>query len=152
MLEIGETVMAQFALKKLGYGMRKAQKNKLVARAVKAVWVGQISRTGEQIVIKPHWDAARCRTVHRVPVEDRWDAEAVLSVKGTPRRPTPSQADQNTIKAPIAREEERPEGAEDEGAQIVDEKLSRDDCKAPKMQSPVPQSRSQRPVRGQKPS
>ena len=118
MLEMGETVMAQFALKKLGYGKRKAQKNKLVARSIKAVWVGQVSRTGEQIVIKPNGDAARCRTVHRVPAEDRWDAEAVLSVKGTPRRPTPSQADQSSIlQAPIAGEEARPEGAEDEAAQ-----------------------------------
>ena len=42
----------------------------------------------------------------------------MLSVKGTPRRPTPSQADQSSIlQAPIAGEEARPEGAEDEAAQ-----------------------------------
>ena len=70
-VEIGETVLAKFALSKLGYGKRKAQKNKLGARSIKCVLVGQLSRTGEHIVAKPHGDAARCRAVFRVPLEDR---------------------------------------------------------------------------------
>ena len=54
MVEIDEVVLAKFALRKLKYGKRKAQKNKLVARSIKCVLVGQVSRTGEHIVIKPN--------------------------------------------------------------------------------------------------
>ena len=71
MVEIGEVVLAKFALPKLGYGKRKGQKIKLVTRALKCVLVGQVYRTGEHIVLKPNGDAARCRTVFRVPLEDR---------------------------------------------------------------------------------
>ena len=45
MVEICEIVLAKFALPKLGHGKRKGQKNKLVARAIKCVLVGQVSRT-----------------------------------------------------------------------------------------------------------
>ena len=65
----------------------------MMTRWIRCTLVGQMSRTGEHIVIKPSGDAARCRTVFRVPVEDRWDAEAVLSIRATPRRPTPSSDD-----------------------------------------------------------
>ena len=51
MVEIGEVVLAKFGLPKLGYGKRKGQKNKLVTRAIKCVLVGQVSRTGEHIVV-----------------------------------------------------------------------------------------------------
>ena len=48
-------------------------------------------------VIKPNGDDARGRTVFRVPLEDRWDAEAVLSIRATPQRPTPS-SDEGVIR------------------------------------------------------
>ena len=109
MVEIGEVVLAKFALPKLGYGKRKGQKNKLVTRAIRCVLVGQASRTGEHIVVKPNGDASRCRTVFRVPLGDRWDAEAVLGVRATPRKPIPSKMTPSTgeelIRAPLIGED-----------------------------------------------
>ena len=93
MIELGEVVLAKLALCKVGYGKRKAQKNKLAARSIKAILVGQVGRTGEHIIIKQNGDAARCRTVRRVPLEDRWKAEDILNIRGTPRNPAPSRAD-----------------------------------------------------------
>ena len=101
---LGEVVLAKFASRKLGYGTRNAQKNKLMTRSIRCILVGQMSRTGEHIVIKPSGDAARCRAVFRVPLEDRWDAEAVLSIRATPRRPTPS-SDDGEIRAPVVEED-----------------------------------------------
>ena len=42
MVEIGEVLLAKFALRKLGYSKRKAQKNKLVASSIGCVLVGQM--------------------------------------------------------------------------------------------------------------
>ena len=89
MVELGEVVLDKFASRQLGYGKKKAQKNKLMPRSIRCVLVGQMLGTGEHVVIKPNGDAARCRTVFGVPPDDRWDAESVLSIRATPRKPTP---------------------------------------------------------------
>ena len=103
MIEIGEVVLAKFAARKLGYGKRKSQKNKLMPRSIRCILVGQMLRTGEHVVIKPNGDAARCRTVFRVPLEDRWDAEEIVNIRATPRSPTPSSGE-GEIRAPLAEE------------------------------------------------
>ena len=103
--ELGEIVMAKLAARKIGSGKKKIQKNKLAPRSIKAIWVGQIARTGEHIVVKPNGDAVKCRTIRRVPIEERWRVEDVLKITATPRRPAPSQADEGDIKAKLADEE-----------------------------------------------
>ena len=107
LVEMGEIVMAKLAPRKIGNGKNKIQKNKLAPRSIRAVWVGQIARTGEHIVIKPNGDAVKCRSMKRVPIEERWRAEDVLKIVATPRYPTPSQAqaDDDEIKAKVADEE-----------------------------------------------
>ena len=87
--------------KKIGYGKQHTQKNKLAARSLRAVWVGQVGRTGEHIVIKPNSG----RTVRRVPIEDRWSAEDILNVKATPRHPTQSLRDKSELQAKLVDEE-----------------------------------------------
>ena len=125
MVEIGEVVLAKFALPKLGYGKRKGQKNKLVTRAIRCVLVGQASRTGEHVVVKPNGDAARCRTVFRVPLEDRWSADAVLGVRATPRRPTPSKPSTNdeAIRAPLIGDEDAATDPRDERKKVVEMRI-----------------------------
>ena len=81
-------------------------------RLIRCVLVGQVSRTGEHIVIKPNGDAARCRTVFRVPLADRWDAEAVLAICATPRRPTPSSSG-GVIRTPVIGEDAEPKEPRD---------------------------------------
>ena len=105
MIELGEVVLAKLALRKIGYGKRKAQKNKLADRSIKAILVGQIGRTGEHIIIKQNGDAARCRTVRRVPLEDRWRAEDVLNIRGTPRKPAPSRGDSAELSTSLVDDE-----------------------------------------------
>ena len=39
-VEIGEVVLAKMEAKKIGYGKQHAQKNKLAARSLRAIWVG----------------------------------------------------------------------------------------------------------------
>ncbi len=90
MVEFGEVVMAKLTLRKIEKGRKKRQKRKLAARAVRGVWVGQIGRTGEHIVIKGNGDTIRCGTIKRVPIEDRWIDELVMKIEATPRRPTVS--------------------------------------------------------------
>ena len=102
---MGEVVLAKLALCKVGYGKRKAQKNKLATRSIRAILVGQVGRTGEHIIIKQNGDAARCRTVRRVPLEDRWKAEDILNIRGTPRNPAPSRADSNELSNSLVDEE-----------------------------------------------
>ena len=62
LVEFGELVLAKLALRRVGHGKTKRQKKKLVGRSIEAVWVGQVGRTGEHIVVKPSGDAVRCRT------------------------------------------------------------------------------------------
>ena len=57
--EPGEIVLAKLAAQSIGYGKRRAQKDKLAPRSIRAIWVGQIARTREHIVIKPNGDAVR---------------------------------------------------------------------------------------------
>ncbi|MDP7547010.1 MAG: twin-arginine translocation signal domain-containing protein, partial [Alphaproteobacteria bacterium] len=75
------------------------------AEVDKGVWVGQIGRTGEQIVVKGNGDAIRCRTVRRVPIETRWNPDKIFSVVGTPRLPAPSKRNPHAIDAKRADEE-----------------------------------------------
>ncbi len=92
-LEFGEAVMAKLSLQRRNKGRTRKQKRKLAPRAIPAVWVGQVGRTGEHIVIKENGDAVRCRTVKRNAPEDRWLAEKVMLIKATPRCPAPSAKD-----------------------------------------------------------
>ncbi len=95
-VEIGETVLAKLVNKPIRKGKEEKQKKKLAERSVQAVWVGQMARTGEHVVIGPNGDALRCRTVRRVPTEERWCAERVLRIRATPRHPTPSRRRSDT--------------------------------------------------------
>ena len=99
-LEIGEVVLAKLATRRAGRIMAK-QKRKLTAKSIKAVWVGQVSRTGEHVVIAPSGDAVRCRTVFRVPIDERWDRDLVKAIQGTPRVPAPSRKNSDELKAPL---------------------------------------------------
>ena len=103
-IEIGEVVLAKLASKRAGK-MRAKQKRKLGPRSVRAVWVGQVSRTGEHIVIGPTGDAARCRTVFRVPEPERWDKELVLAINGTPRTPGPTRKYPDKLEAKLVDED-----------------------------------------------
>ncbi len=66
-------------------GHKKRQKKKLAPRAIKGIWVGQVGRTGEHIVVKNNGDAIRCRTIRRLPIEDRWNATMIKDILATPR-------------------------------------------------------------------
>ena len=105
MVEFGEAVLAKLAPSRVGRGQKKAQKSKLAPRSVRGVWVGQVGRTGEHIVVKQNGDAVRCRTIRRVPAEDRWDADLVASMEAVPRLPAPSRADPGELVARLADEE-----------------------------------------------
>ena len=96
-----------------------------MTRAIKCVLVGQVSRTGEHIVVKPNGDAARCRTVFRVPMKDRWNAEAVLCVRATPRKPTPSKSstDEEVIRAPIIGEDSETKDPRDLRKEILERRV-----------------------------
>ena len=105
MVEFGEVVLAKLAPNRIGRGKKKQQKSKLAARSIRGVWVGQLGRTGEHVIVKQNGDAVRCRTIRRVPIEDRWDAEFIVNIEAIPRLPAPSQADPETIVAKLADEE-----------------------------------------------
>ena len=101
LVEFGELVLAKLALRRREKGKAKKQKRKLAHRCVQAVWVGQVARTGEHIVILDSGDAVRCRTIKRVPVESRWDPERALLVKATPRCPAPSSKNPERIESRV---------------------------------------------------
>ena len=104
-LEFGEFVMAKLSLQRRNAGKTRKQKRKLAPRSIPTVWVGQVPRTGEHIVIKQNGDAVRCRTVKRVPKEDRWHPSNVMLIKATPRCPAPSSKDPEKLQARAADEE-----------------------------------------------
>ncbi len=106
LVEFGEIVLAKLALRRTGRGKVKQQKKKLAARTIEGVWVGQIARTGEHLIIKPNGDAVRCRTIRRVPIEHRWNPERVLLIRATPRLPAPSSKRPEEIEPKIVDEEE----------------------------------------------
>ena len=97
-VEMGEVVLAKLATRRSGK-IQSKRKRKLAAKSIKAVWVGQVSRTGEHIVVGPSGDAVRCRTVFRVPAEERWNKELVLAISGTPRVPAPTRKDPEKLAA-----------------------------------------------------
>ncbi len=98
--EIGEVVLAKLASRRGGKMMTK-QKKKLKARSVRGVLVGQVSRTGEHIVVVASGDAVRCRTIFRVPEGERWDKDLVLAIQATPRTPAPSRKQPDRLDAPL---------------------------------------------------
>ncbi len=100
-VEMGEHVLAKMALRRRERGRAKKQKRKLAHRCVDAVWVGQIARTGEHIVVLDSGDAVRCRTIKRVPIESRWDPERALLIRATPRCPAPSSKDPEKIESRV---------------------------------------------------
>ncbi len=106
-VEFGEVVLAKMALRKLQKGKKKKQKRKLALRCVEGIWVGQVARTGENIVIKESGDAVRCRTIRRVPIEHRWKAERVLLVRATPRLPAPSSKNPEVMESRLVDDEAR---------------------------------------------
>ena len=106
LVEFGEVVYAKMTTKKKEKGKTKQQQMKFAPRSIRAVWVGVVHRTGEHIVIKVNGDAVRCRTIKRVPEEERWDIDAVMNIKGTPRRPTPSSAGSPEVLASRLADEE----------------------------------------------
>ena len=104
-VEFGEMVLAKLALRRNKRGSVKGQKRKLAKRSVEGVWVGQVARTGEHIVIKPSGDAVRCRTIRRLPTEHRWQPERVLTIRATPRLPSPSTATPEAMESRLVDEE-----------------------------------------------
>ncbi len=92
-------VMAKLITKVRSKGKAKAQNKKLMQRSVPGIWVGQMVRTGEHIVIVENGDAIRCRTVKRTPLQDRWNADKIFAVVGTPRLPAPSRRNPHSIDA-----------------------------------------------------
>ena len=104
-VEIGEMVLAKLALRRQQKGKVKKQKRKLAPRCIEAVWVGQIARSGEHIVIKANGDAVRCRTIKRVPEQHRWNAEKIRQIRGTPRCPAPSTQSPDRLESRLVDEE-----------------------------------------------
>ncbi len=109
-VEIGEIVLAKMAIRRDHRGKAKKHRKKLKRRSVDAVWVGQIARTGEHVVVRSGGNAVRCRTVRRVPVEHRWIAERALSITATPRLPSPNSTKPEDIEPRLVDEDdvERP--------------------------------------------
>jgi len=140
MMEIGETVLAKLATRRIGKGRAKRQKKKLQDRSVTAVWVGQIGRTGEHVVIVPSGDAVRCRTVKRVPEEDRWRPDLILGIKGTPRVPAPSQKEPEKINPRLV-DEEHPEARERKPREVKENVENREQSGA---DLPQPEARDPR--------
>ena len=99
-VEIGEVVLAKLATRRTGKILSR-HKKKLLARSVRAVCVGQVSRTGEHIVIVPSGDAVRCRTIFRVPEDERWNKDLIFAIQGTPRTPAPSRKDPERLEAQL---------------------------------------------------
>ena len=127
-VEMGETVLAKLATQR-GGKMQTKQKKKLAARSIRAVVVGQVSRTGEHIVVGESGDAVRCRTIFRVPEDERWNKDLVLAIKGTPRAPAPSKLRSEKLDAPLVddvdqkprpqqRHAPRPAGEREEGSGV----------------------------------
>ena len=116
-VEFGEVVMAKLSLTKhaRGAGKRGRHKRKLAARSIPGVWVGQMARTGEQIIIKKDGNAVKCRTIRRVPFEHRWSAERVLLTRATPRLPAPSSQRPDEIETKLVDEEKDRETADGRG-------------------------------------
>ena len=104
-VEFGELVLAKLALRRAQKGVKKKQRRKLAPRSIEGIWVGQMARSGEHIVIKPSGDAVRCRTIKRVPTQHRWNAEKVLLTRATPRIPSPSSAQPEAISSRLVDEE-----------------------------------------------
>jgi len=104
-VEFGEMVLAKLALRRNKRGSVKGQKRKLAKLSVEGVWVGQVARTAEHIVIKPSGDAVRCRTIRRLPTEHRWQPERVLTIRATPRLPSPSTATPEAMESRLVDEE-----------------------------------------------
>ncbi len=87
-VEFGEIVLAKMALRRARRGKKKKERRKLAPRSVEGVWVGQVARTGEHIIIKPSGDAVKCRTVRVEPRKSATgacDAEAANSQLQEPR-------------------------------------------------------------------
>ena len=103
-VEIGERVLAKMALRRRERGKAKKQKRKLMHRCVDAIWVGQVARTGEHIVVLDSGNAVRCRTIKRVPFESRWDPERALMIRATPRCPAPSGRDPEKLESKVVDE------------------------------------------------
>jgi hypothetical protein len=104
-VEFAEIVLGKLATRRIGKGRQRRQKSKLAERSIRGVWVGQISRTGEHIIIKDDGDTVRCRTINRVPEEDRWNADLVMAIKGVPRRPAPLMKRSDAIQSRLVDEE-----------------------------------------------
>ena len=110
-LEVGEVCLAKLAIRRDNRGARRVahhksgHRMKLKSRSIDAVWVGQIARTGEHVVIKSDGNAVRCRTVRRVPEEHRWSAERVLLIRATPRVPAPASNKPEIIEPRLADDE-----------------------------------------------
>ncbi len=99
MVEFGEMVLAKLVTKVRSKGKAKSQKRKMMRRSLCGVWVGQMVRTGEHMIILENGDAIRCRTIRRVPPEERWNADKGFGIVGTPRLPAPSQRNPHSIDA-----------------------------------------------------
>ena len=137
-VEIGEVVFAKLVGKKRKKGKKDKQKKKLAEQSIEAIWVGQMSRTGEHIVVQPGGDALRCRTVRRVPLEDRWSSEKILAIEATPRRPTPSRSKSSGIdpktaddQAGFVPRELRPRAPRQPGGEASGEQLAPPEARDP---------------------
>ena len=101
LVEFGEMVLAKMALQRQQRGKKKKQKRKMAWRCMECIWVGQIPRSGEHIVVKANGDAFKCRTIRRLPQEYRWNVEKILQIAGTPRNPAPSSKEPETLESHV---------------------------------------------------
>jgi hypothetical protein len=92
MAEFGEQVLGKLARQRMSRKVRSKNttvKRKMNARMVQGTWVGQILKTGENVIIAKSGKAVRVRTIKRLPFEQRWDAGLVTAITSTPRYPDP---------------------------------------------------------------
>ncbi len=119
-VEFGEQVLGKLARQRMAKKVSAKNstiKRKLHPKLVQGTWVGQILRTGENVIIGPSGRAMRVRTIKRRPEQFRWSAEAVLGVRATPRRPNPNNpTDEEVI---VKHDDEVHAGAEEQPVPFV---------------------------------
>ena len=71
----------------------------MAPRCIEAVWMGQISRTGEHIMIRANGDAVRFTIIKSTPEQHRWRHHRIKQICGTPRRPAPSMQNAKRIES-----------------------------------------------------
>ena len=115
-VDFGEQVWARLARPQ----QRGKQKKKLAPRWTQATWVGITQRSGEHKVVTASGRAVRVRTIKRFPIETRWLKDKIMAIEATPRRPNPSDPQQDDPE-PIVQDEARAEAPHQEPERGVEQ-------------------------------